>query len=909
MSEAITFELDGLTVEAQPGESIWDVSKRLGTTLPHLCHTTEIGYRADGNCRACVVEVEGERTLAPSCRRLPTPGMVVKSQSERATKSRAMVMELLVSDQPNKADAHDQASQFWNWADAMGVENSRYPTRTHPAPEPDLSHPAMQVNLDACIQCNLCVQACREVQVNDVIAMAGRGVDTHVAFDFDDPMGQSRCVGCGECVQVCPTGALLPMGGQVIADKEVASVCPYCGVGCQLSFKVKDNRIVGVEGRDGPGNHGRLCVKGRFGFDYVHSPERLLTPLIRRDGIAKDDVDIDPANPLSHFREATWEEALERATSGLKSIRDDRGGTALAGLGSAKGSNEEAYLFQKLVRTGFGSNNVDHCTRLCHASSVAALMQTIGSGAVTAPFTDALEAEVILTIGCNPPVNHPVASSFFKQAVKQGSKLIIVDPDGSGLSRYADWILKLKPATDVALLNSMLHVIVDEDLVDHEYVAKHTEGFDELAAHVKAFSPEAMEAVTGVPADDVRTASRAFAKAKTAMIFWGMGISQHIHGTDNARCLISLCLATGQIGRPGSGLHPLRGQNNVQGASDAGLIPMVFPDYQPVNDPAARARFEDLWQTKLDPNPGLTVVEITAAVHTGDIRGMYIMGENPAMSDPNVSHARAALAKLEHLVVQDVFLTETACYADVVLPASAWPEKDGTVTNSNRQVQMGRQALQPPGEARQDLWIIGQMANGLGLDWNYDGPWEVFAEMRLGMDSIRGMSWQRLDAEDAITYPCATEDDPGQAVIFGDGFPTANGKGKFVPCDVVEPDELPDADYPVVLLTGRLLEHWHTGAITRRATILDELEPEAVARVSPDTLENLGIEPGGRIQVESRRGKVELMARSDVGVQPGTIFLPFCFAEAAANLLTSAALDPDGKIAEVKYCAVRISAP
>ncbi|MBT6591569.1 MAG: molybdopterin-dependent oxidoreductase, partial [Rhodospirillaceae bacterium] len=572
-------------------------------------------------------------------------------------------------------------------------------------------------------------------------------------------------------------------------------------------------------------------------------------------------------------------------------------------------SNEEAYLFQKLVRTGFGSNNVDHCTRLCHASSVAALMQTIGSGAVTAPFTDALEADVILTIGCNPPVNHPVAATFFKQAVKQGSKLIIVDPDGSALSRHADWILKLKPATDVALLNSMLHVIVDEDLVDHDYIARYTEGFEELAEHVKAFSPEAMEAVTGVRAEEVRTASRAFARAKTAMIFWGMGISQHIHGTDNARCLISLCLATGQIGRPGSGLHPLRGQNNVQGASDAGLIPMVYPDYQPVNNPEAQARFEALWQTKLDPNPGLTVVEITAAVHAGDIRGMYIMGENPAMSDPNVSHARAALAKLEHLVVQDVFLTETACYADVVLPASAWPEKDGTVTNSNRQVQMGRQALQPPGDARQDLWIIEQMANGLGLDWHYEGPADVFAEMRLGMNSIHGMSWQRLEAEDAITYPCATEDDPGQAVMFGDGFPTANGKGKFVPCDVRQPDELPDEDFPVVLLTGRLLEHWHTGAITRRASILDELEPEAVARVPPGTLEALGISPGGRIQVESRRGSVELMARSDVGVQPGTIFLPFCFAEAAANLLTSAALDPDGKIAEVKYCAVRISAP
>ena len=907
MNARIPFNLDGAAVEALPGESIWQVATRLGNVLPHLCHSTESGYRSDGNCRACVVEIDGERTLAASCRRQPEAGMTVKTGSERAVKSRALVMELLLGDQPPQAERPDPAAPFWHWADVQGVHESRFPRRGD-GPAPDLSHPAMMVNLAACIQCGLCVRACREVQVNDVIAMAGRGAGSHIAFDFDDAMGDSSCVGCGECVRVCPTGALLPGNGNVAADREVASVCPYCGVGCQLTFHLKDERIVRVEGRDGPSNHGRLCVKGRFGFDYIHSPERLTTPLIRRDGIAKDDVAIDPANPLSHFREASWEEALAHAAQGLKSIRDNHGGRALAGFGSAKGSNEEAYLFQKLVRTGFGSNNVDHCTRLCHASSVAALMETIGSGAVTAPFTDALEAEVLLIIGCNPPVNHPVAATYFKQAAKNGAKLIVADPDGWALEKYATWMLKLKPASDVALLNAMLHVIVEEGLTDQDYIAARTDDYPQLAAHVKAFSPEAVAERTGVPAGDIRAAARAFATARTAMIFWGMGISQHIHGTDNVRCLISLCLATGQIGRPGTGLHPLRGQNNVQGASDAGLIPMVYPDYQAVDDPVAQAKFERLWQSKLDLKPGLTVVEIIGAIHDGDIRGMYIMGENPAMSDPNVSHARAALAKLQHLVVQDIFLTETACYADVVLPASAWPEKDGTVTNSNRQVQMGRQALQPPGDARQDLWIIEQMARRLGLDWGYGGPEPVFEEMRTSMNSIRGMSWQRLQAEDAITYPCATPDDPGQAVIFGDGFPTADGRGRFVPCDITEPDELTDHDYPLILLTGRLLEHWHTGAITRRAPILDRLEPEAVAHLAPSTLRDLGISAGDRIRVESRRGRIELMARTDVGVQPGTVFIPFCFAEAAANLLTNAALDPYGKIPEVKYCAVRVSA-
>ncbi|MDE0728070.1 MAG: formate dehydrogenase subunit alpha [Alphaproteobacteria bacterium] len=902
----VSFDLNGREVDAAPGETIWQVADRLGETLPHLCHTIEPGYRSDGNCRACVVEIDGERTLAPSCRRLPEAGMTVNTATDRAVQARAMVMELLLADQPPRTATHSPEAQFWQWAEAMEVTTSRFPARAA-APRPDPSHPAMQVNMDACIQCNLCVRACREVQVNDVIAMAGRGADSHIAFDFDDPMGDSRCVGCGECVRVCPTGALLPAAGPVEVDRKVASVCPYCGVGCQLEFHVRGEKIIAVEGRDGPANQGRLCVKGRFGFDYVHSPERLTKPLIRRAGIAKDDVAIDPANPLSHFREASWEEALSVAAQGLKSIRDEHGGRALAGFGSAKGSNEEAYLFQKLVRTGFGGNNVDHCTRLCHASSVAALMQTIGSGAVTAPFTDAVEADVVLIIGCNPPINHPVAATYFKQAARAGTKLIVIDPNGSVMEQYATWMLQLKPASDVALLNAILHVIISEGLVDHDYIAAHTDNFTALAEHIKAFPPEAMEDVTGVAAADIRAAARAFAGADKAMVFWGMGISQHVHGTDNARCLISLCLATGNVGRAGTGLHPLRGQNNVQGASDAGLIPMVYPDYQPVTDPAAKARFEALWQTELDSEPGLTVVEITDAIHDGAIKGLYIMGENPAMSDPNLSHARGALAKLRHLVVQDIFLTETACYADVVLPATAWPEKDGTVTNSNRQVQMGRMAVAPPGEARPDLWIIGEIAAGLGLEWQYDGPEPVFEEMRLAMDSIQGMSWRRLAAEDAITYPCNGPDDPGQAVMFGDGFPTENGRGLFVPCDITDPDELPDRDYPLVLLTGRLLEHWHTGAITRRAPVLDLLEPEAVAYLAPSALENLQLSAGDTIQVESRRGTISLTARSDAGVQPGTVFIPFCFAEAAVNLLTNAALDPDGKIAEVKFCAVRVT--
>ncbi|TMJ59063.1 MAG: formate dehydrogenase subunit alpha [Alphaproteobacteria bacterium] len=911
MSDPIRFTLDGAEVEARPGETIWQVAERHGVEIPHLCWLPKPGYRADGNCRACMVEIEGERVLAASCIRRPTPGMKVQAASERAKASRQLVFELLIGDQPERATAHDPESRFWRWADTLDIDGSRFPRRLPPAP--DRSHPAMAVQLDACIHCNLCVRACREVQVNDVIGMAGRGHSEKIVFDFDDPMGRSTCVACGECVQACPTGALMPaslvdQNGAYCnePDRQVESVCPYCGVGCQLTYQIKKHHIVAVEGKDGPANHNRLCVKGRFGFDYVHHPDRLTEPMIRKDGVGKDDVAIDPANPWTHFRKATWEEALDRAAEGLKRIRDRDGRYALAGFGSAKGSNEEAYLFQKLVRTGFGSNNVDHCTRLCHASSVAALMEGIGSGAVTAPFTAAADAEVIIIIGARPTENHPVAATFFKQATKRGAKLFVMDPRGQVMARYATKMLRFKPGRDVALLNALLHTIVEEGLYDRQYVQAHTDDFEKLREHIRDYAPEKMAEICGIDAAILREVARTYARAKAAIIFWGMGISQHVHGTDNARCLIALALVTGQVGRPGTGLHPLRGQNNVQGASDAGLIPMVYPDYQSVEDPNVRAKFEGLWQTSLDPKRGLTVVEIMDAVHAGQIKGMYIMGENPAMSDPDVEHARQALAELEHLVVQDLFLTETAKYADVVLPASAWPEKDGTVSNTNRQVQMGRTALPLPGNARLDWWIIQEIARRIGLDWQYTHPRDVFAEMKQAMPSLNGITWERLQRESSVTYPCDAEDQPGHDIVFGDGFPTASGRGRFVPAAIVPPAEEPDADFPMVLTTGRQLEHWHTGAMTRRAAVLDEIEPEAVASLAPAELRRLGIGPGARIRVTTRRGSIELKARADSAVAPGMVFIPFCYAEAPANVLTNPQLDPFGKIPEYKFCAAKV---
>jgi len=902
--EVIEFRLNGKTVRGFSNESIIETAGRHGVEIPRLCYKP--GMRPDGNCRVCMVEIKGERFLAPSCCRTPKKGMEVFSDNPRARASQKMVLELLLSDMPRQS--YTLNSELELWARKLKVGKPRFNPRHQPAA--DVSHTAITVNLDACIQCTRCLRACREEQVNDVIGYAFRGEHSKIVFDLDDPMGNSTCVACGECVQACPTGALMPARsvGLLMSDKTVDSVCPYCGVGCQLTYHVKDNKILYVQGRDGPANHGRLCVKGRYGFDYVSHKQRLTKPLIRRPGIPKSaDFVMDPEEKLKVFREASWEEALDLVAGNLKKIRDTQGPQALAGFGSAKGSNEEAYLFQKLVRTGFGTNNVDHCTRLCHASSVAALLEGIGSGAVSNQVSDVMKADVVFVIGANPTVNHPVAATWIKNAVKKGVKLVVADPRGSELARHAAYFLQFKPDTDVALLNAMMHTIIHEGLVNQDFVKNRTSGYEDLRKNIEGYSPEAMAPICGVAAATIKEVARLYATSNGSMIFWGMGISQHVHGTDNARCLIALAMLTGQVGRPGTGLHPLRGQNNVQGASDSGLIPMMYPDYRHVDNVNAQAVFEKLWGTKLDSKPGLTVVEIMNAVHAGKIRGMYIMGENPAMSDPDLGHARQALAELEWLVVQEIFLTETGYLADVILPASAWPEKTGTVTNTDRMVQLGRQALNLPGEAKHDLWIIQEIARRMGLNWNYPaGPKDVFNEMRKAMPSIAGITWERLERDGSVTYPCEHEGDPGEPVVFTDHFPTESGRGRFVPADIIPANEQPDSDFPLVLITGRQLEHWHTGSMTRRASVLDAIEPEPVASLHPLDLESIGVQPGEVITVESRRGEISLYARADDGTPHGAVFIPFCFYEAAANLLTNPALDPVGKIPEFKYCAVRV---
>ncbi len=912
--ELVTFTLDGKEVTTEAGRTIWEVSQGVGLKIPHLCHKPAPGYRPDGNCRACMVEIEGERTLAASCIREPVEGMVVTTNSARAEKARNMVMELLLTDQPERDKAHDKSSHFWDMAEENDLSESRFPKLEEGRiPLLDDSHVAMSVNLDACISCGLCVRACREVQVNDVIGMAGRGHDAYPTFDLADPMGQSTCVACGECVQACPTGALMPstvvnenqMGDRADFDSETESVCPFCGVGCKVSLKVKDGKVKYIEGINGPANEGRLCVKGRFGFDYIHHEHRLTKPLIRRDDAPAKGLNVDPGNLMTHFREATWEEALDLAARGLMRLRDEDP-RRVAGFGSAKCTNEEAYLFQKFIRQGFGHNNVDHCTRLCHASSVAALIENVGSGAVTATFNEIENADVAIVIGSNPIENHPVAATYFKQFTKRGGKLIVMDPRGMGLRRFATEMVQFRPGADVSLLNAIMNVIVEEELYDSQYIHRWTENWAAEKAHLANFTPEKMTEICGISPDQIRRVARIFAGGEAGLIFWGMGVSQHIHGTDNSRCLISLALMTGNVGKPGAGLHPLRGQNNVQGASDAGLIPMFLPDYQSVMDDGIRKAFTDVWGGEDFSNEkGLTVTEIVDQIYAGNIKGMYIQGENPAMSDPDVDHARDAFAKLDLMVVQDIFLTETANYADIILPASALYEKNGTVSNTNRQVQRVRPAVAPPGEAREDWAITVDLAQRIGLPWGYTDVRQVFDEMKLNMGSLDNITWERLETE-TITYPSLHETDPGQAIVFGDGFPRPGGRARFTPASVIAPDEAPDAEYPMIMTTGRQLEHWHTGSMTRRSMVLDAVEPEANCSLHPSTLRKLGVEPGEMVRLTTRRGSIDIMARADRAVAPDMVFVPFAYVEAAANILTNPAIDPYGKIPEFKFAAVKV---
>src|ERR671913_281171 len=922
--------IDGHEVTVGEGTTIFDAAKQVGIDIPVLCHDER--YDPVGVCRMCVVDTGG-RVFAAACVRPCEDGMEVKTATEEVERSRAVLTELLMTDQPPRADdPKDRKTRdnlLLELADGFGVARETTELPCGSGRGTDSSNPVIDVDHDACILCDRCVRACDDIQGNDVIGRSGKGYATRIAFDLNDPMGESTCVTCGECVAACPTGALTnkPIREVPIRPREelksVDSVCPYCGVGCALTYHVDEERgaIAFAEGREQPGNQQRLCVKGRYGWDYAASAQRLTTPLIRvsypKEALSSDVrgegrgrkrpggiVDYDEVLP--HFREATWEEALDLVGERLTAIHSDGGPGAIAGFGSAKCSNEEAYLFQKLIRAGFGTNNVDHCTRLCHASSVAALFEGVGSGAVSTTYGDIINADVAILAGTNTTANHPVASSFFKQARRRGTTLIVVDPRREGIADHADIYCQIKPGTDVAFYNGIMHELIANDWVDREFIAERVTNYGELAKTVRQYPPERAAQICGVDADTIREVARIWGQTGAGVIYWGMGISQHTTGTDNARCLIAMCSITGHVGKPGTGLHPLRGQNNVQGASDAGLIPMMFPDYQRVDNSSAQEKFRAAWGRELDAQPGLTVTEIVGSALKGGVRGMYMMGENPFLSDPNVNKVRKALAALEFLVVQDIFLTETAEFADVVLPATSFMEKDGTYTNTDRRVQIGRKVLDPPGQARPDWKIVCDIAARIGLPMEYGSPREVFDEMAAIMPNYAGLSYDNLGASGKLYPNPDPEHSDGTVVLFDERFGTDDGKAHLVPAEWLPAKELPDDEFPFILNTGRLLEHWHTGSMTRRSFALDAIQPEAHVYLNPDDAASMGVAEGDFVRVTSRRGSIELSARLSHRDTPGTCFIPFHFREAAANVLTIDEIDPHGKIPEFKFCAVKV---
>jgi len=884
--------IDGIRLQAKEGSTILEAAQSVGIEIPTLCYLKDLTPEA--SCRICLVEIEGIPKLFTACSTPVAEGNVIYTKSEKVIAARRSVLDLMLS--THKADCFSCAKngecQLQNLCYEYGVEETSFAGVKNDYPIDD-SNEFFTYNPQQCILCQRCVQVCQKLHGESAIGVVNRGFKAKIATPFDQLIRGTNCVSCGNCVSVCPVGALLPKSKvryRSFETKKVPTTCTYCGVGCQLDLIVKDDTVVGAQPLYGEANKGLLCVKGKFGYNFINHKDRLTKPLIRKDG---------------ELQEASWDEAIGYIADKIKTIKAESGPDALAGLSSARCSNEDNYVFQKMMRAAIGTNNVDHCARLCHASTVAGLAITLGSGAMTNSIAEAADQDVIFVTGSNTTETHPVIGSLIRQAHRKGAKIIVAEPRRIPLCREADVFLQIKPGTNVALFNGMMNVIISEGLQDQKYIDERTEGYAELVEVVKDYTPEVVAEICGIDAEELKKAARLYAKADKAGIYYAMGVTQHSTGTEGVMGTSNLALLCGKIGKYGCGVNPLRGQNNVQGACDMGCLPTDFPAYQKVFNDAAREKFEKAWGVELPGKPGLTVTEIMNAVEEGTVRGLYIMGENPMMSDPDLNHVEKALKKCELLVVQDIFLTETAALADVVLPGATFAEKDGTFTNTERRVQRIRKAIKTVGESKADFEILNDVMAALGYENSFSTAEEVFAEMTAVTPSYGGMSYDRLEKLGSLQWPCPTADHPGTPILHVGKF-SRGERALFKPAPYRPSAETPDREYPMILTTGRILYHYHTSTMTGRVKGLMNISGKSYVELNPADASKLGIVTGDRVEVSSRRGGVVVEARVTDIVAEGVLFMPFHFADGPANKLTNTVIDPTAKIPELKVCAARI---
>ncbi len=894
----ITLTINGRTLAVKDGQTILQAALANGIDIPHLCYDPRI--TPTGACRLCLVDIDGEKSLQTSCTREAEDGMVVRTDTKELLALRKTTLELLMSEHRLACTTCDRDGDclLQDYAYEYQIKEDEFPKieLNLKARNFTSGHGGMQYDPTKCVRCQRCIRICSEVQMVEALSLRDRAGDVLVTTGFDVDLDASTCELCGQCLSTCPTSALYERAavgqGQAKDLIKTRTTCPYCGVGCQIDLNVsrKTGRIVRVTSEVGcTPNDGNTCVKGRFGMDFIQKEDRLTKPLIKENG---------------SFREASWDEALDLVAARLGEIRNSHGSDAIAGLSSAKTTNEDNYIMQKFVRAVIGTNNVDHCARLCHASTVAGLARAFGSGAMTNSIAEFRSTPLIFVIGSNTTECHPVMGIMIRQAVAQGkTTLLVADPRRISLTEIATLHLQQKSGTDVALVNAMMNVILEEGLEDRDFIEQRTEDFDRLKEAVSAMSPDVASKITGIPAEDIREAARLYAGASSASIVYSMGITQHATGTDNVLSLANLAMLTGNVGKIHAGVNPLRGQNNVQGACDLGALPNVYNGYQAVTDSKVHEKFEAAWKAKLSDKPGLTVVEIMNAAAEKGIRGLYIMGENPMLSDPDINHVREALETVDFLVVQDIFLSETAELADVVLPACCFAEKDGTFTNTERRVQRVRRAVQPPGEAREDWRIICDLASRMGYTMNYADASKIQEEIASLTPIYGGITYDRLE-EVGLQWPCPDREHAGTPFLHEGRF--TRGRGKFHAVSFLPPKEMPDEEYPLILTTGRMLEHWHTGTMSRRCDVLDNLVPHGTLEINPRDASAIGIRNGEIVVVSSRRGRIEVPAGIMDRVNTGTVFLAFHFKEHPANALTIAALDPIAKIPEFKVCAVKV---